>query len=320
MKDFEGPNKEDQEVRDDLRASHRKLLSYLRRCVLMKQLPSRVDEEMTDHEVDDAHLRRSSRQQNISRTMITTTVAEVVDDDTHVEHRRGVSFDLSSHPHHLHRAPTIPVENAQPSTSVIPTLDAMSPSPTTVTPTEKDFNNETKEEVDREKCIMEEQLSSPARRFTILQVVANFARSLVTPVTISILAAFPISLIPQLKGLFVTFDNSPIPIAPDGHPPLYFLYDTADFLGAASVPLGLVCLGSALASLKVPKNLQALPIGAISGMAIGKLIISPLIGILLVNSFVNIGFIREDDKVLRFVCMCALTTLCWSSAGPLTQL
>jgi len=36
--------------------------------------------------------------------------------------------------------------------------------------------------------------------------------------------------------------------------PLGFLLDTATFLGNASVPLGLECVGAALAKLKMPKK------------------------------------------------------------------
>lgn len=38
-------------------------------------------------------------------------------------------------------------------------------------------------------------------------------------------------------------------------------------------------------------------------MAIGKLFVSPILGVLTVNAFVKIGFIHEEDKVLRFIAM-----------------
>lgn len=80
----------------------------------------------------------------------------------------------------------------------------------------------------------------------------------------------------------------------------------AAFLGAGAVPLGLVCLGSALAGIKVPHNeWNVLPFGAITSLAVCKLLIMPVLGFLLVDAFVRIGFIPANDKVLRFVCMCA---------------
>ena len=70
------------------------------------------------------------------------------------------------------------------------------------------------------------------------------------------------------------------------------------------MPLGLVCLGSALARLKVPRNQwKELPIGAIMGLAIGKMIIAPVLGVLIIKGMVNAGIIDADDKPLRFVCM-----------------
>ncbi len=63
-----------------------------------------------------------------------------------------------------------------------------------------------------------------------------------------------------------------MPSAPDGEPPLAFVIDFAEFMGAASVPLGLICLGSALARLDVPRSQWPhLPLGAIFSLAIGRM-------------------------------------------------
>ncbi|KAH8111143.1 auxin efflux carrier [Phellopilus nigrolimitatus] len=128
--------------------------------------------------------------------------------------------------------------------------------------------------------------------------------SLLTPQAIAIFVAFPIALITPLKALFTPVPHSPIPNAPDGQPPLAFILDTANFIGAASVPLGLTCLGSALARLNVPRDQwKDLPIGAITWLAIGKMIIMPVLGVLITQGLVHGGVIGEDQKVLRFVCM-----------------
>lgn len=167
--------------------------------------------------------------------------------------------------------------------------------------TERDSSiiSQEKSESDGITHISEQQASS----VTLTSRVLKFIRTFLTPNTIAILLAFPISLIRPLKALFVPLANSPIPKAPDGNPPLYFIYDTTNFLGAATLPFGLVCLGAALAKMKLPKDLRKLPLGAITGLAVGKLIISPILGVAIVNSFVKIGFIHEEDKVLRFVAM-----------------
>lgn len=117
--------------------------------------------------------------------------------------------------------------------------------------------------------------------------------------------SFPIALIPRLKSLFVIIPNSPNQShGPDGLPPLSFLLDTATFIGNASVPLGLVCLGSALARLNVPKPWTRLPLGAIGVFTIVKLFVMPVLGVLICDLFTTkMGLINKEDKVLRFVCM-----------------
>lgn len=131
-----------------------------------------------------------------------------------------------------------------------------------------------------------------------------FIKGLFNPVSIAIYIALPISLIPQLKALFIEVPGVHMPPAPDGQPPLAFIQDIATFIGAASIPLGLVCLGSSLARLNVPvAQWRKLPVGAISWLAIGKMIIIPVLGVLICQGLVNAGVLFKDDKVLIFVCM-----------------
>jgi hypothetical protein len=132
-------------------------------------------------------------------------------------------------------------------------------------------------------------------------------RTMPAPPTVAILLACPISAIRPLKALFVPLQNtngSPlIPFAPDRAPPLAFILDTATFLGSASVPLALICLGAALAKLKPPKRIRDLPVGAILALTIGRLILQPIIAIVVVEGLVRAGLIDEANKVLRFVMM-----------------
>jgi auxin efflux carrier family protein len=132
-----------------------------------------------------------------------------------------------------------------------------------------------------------------------------FRSSLESPASLSIIVSFIISLVPPLKALFVPgVPGTHIPSAPDGLPPLSFLIDTASFIGAASVPLGLICLGSALARLKLPNGQWSkLPLGAIGGLAVGKILIMPVLGVLICQGLTNVGVIDKEDRVLRFVCM-----------------
>ncbi|KZW02682.1 auxin efflux carrier [Exidia glandulosa HHB12029] len=148
---------------------------------------------------------------------------------------------------------------------------------------------------------------SPGETIAFRERVAKITaavQALVAPITVAMLIGLIVAVIRPLKSLFVALPNSPTPHAPDGQPALAFIMDTTTFLGGGAVPLGLVCLGSALASIKVPRNeWNVLPFGAISALVVGKLLIMPVLGFLLVDAFVRIGFIPENDKVLRFVCL-----------------
>ncbi|KAJ7474875.1 auxin efflux carrier transmembrane protein [Mycena latifolia] len=142
------------------------------------------------------------------------------------------------------------------------------------------------------------------RRKTIYANSRIFLRNLFLPCSVSILVSFVIALVPELKAIFVEVEGTHIHPAPDGDPPLAFIIDAASFIGAASVPIGLVCLGSALARLSIPRGAwRTLPSGAILGLAIGKMLISPVLGVLICKGLVNANVISRDDKVLQFVCM-----------------
>ncbi|KAI0791877.1 auxin efflux carrier [Abortiporus biennis] len=134
--------------------------------------------------------------------------------------------------------------------------------------------------------------------------IKAFLLSLLSPPSLSILIALPIALITPLKALFVLIPNSPIPNAPDNQPPLAFIQDAASFIGAASVPLGLFNLGSALARLNIPRSQWgSLPMGAIFSLAVAKTVIFPILGVLICQALTNAGFINREDPVLRFVCI-----------------
>ncbi|KAG9076264.1 Protein M3 [Ceratobasidium sp. UAMH 11750] len=101
----------------------------------------------------------------------------------------------------------------------------------------------------------------------------RFLVALATPPTISIVVGITVAMIPTLKALFVPSpsDSHPhIGTAPDGLPPLHVIFDTATFIGGGSIPLGLICLGSALARLEVPKPFSRAPLNAIVALSILK--------------------------------------------------
>jgi hypothetical protein len=84
--------------------------------------------------------------------------------------------------------------------------------------------------------------------------MVNFIRDLATPASISIAIAIPCGIISPLKALFIPvsgWSGDRIPNAPDGHPPLAFVIETAAFIGAVSIPAALVLLGASFARLTV---------------------------------------------------------------------
>lgn len=109
---------------------------------------------------------------------------------------------------------------------------------------------------------------------------------------------------PTLKALFIApaAGASFHPVAPDGNPPLEILYDTATFVGAASVPLGLLVLGASIGRMTIPRPISKLPLVSIASMAVVRMALLPLIGYFFVRMLVErTGMVAADNKVLRFV-------------------
>ena len=147
-------------------------------------------------------------------------------------------------------------------------------------------------------------------RFTccnhLVSRLLHVLKELLRPTPIVIVFAIVIALIDPLKALFLppssSFNPRFRPVGPDGRPPLAFVLDTASFVGASCVPIGLICLGSALSCLRVRSG-EPFPRGAIASLALAKMVVTPLIGIGITRWFAHAGFVNRDDKVLQFVCM-----------------
>ncbi|PRQ74237.1 Auxin efflux carrier [Rhodotorula toruloides] len=147
----------------------------------------------------------------------------------------------------------------------------------------------------------EAEEATGVRRFLIS--VKGFALSLLTPPTISLVAALVCALVKPLKALFTTVpDYSWHPTAPDGNPPLAILLDTATFIGNGSVPLGLMVLGSTLGRMRIPRPISRLPLGSIFALALAKVVLLPIIGFVFVRGLAtHTGLVNKDNHVLQFV-------------------
>lgn len=148
-----------------------------------------------------------------------------------------------------------------------------------------------------------------------------FIENCIRPCPLSVILGLIIAFIPWVKALFVS-TNVSMPNAPDNLPPLSFITDFTSYVGAASVPFGLLLLGATLGSLK----LKELPKGfwkAVVFLLVARQVIMPIIGILWCNRLVEAGWLDIDkdiNKVLLFV-ICidfglpSMTTMIYLTSG-----
>jgi len=143
----------------------------------------------------------------------------------------------------------------------------------------------------------------PSHRYhhDLLSRSGHFLEQLLKPYMVAIILSFVISLVDPLKALFIppssNFQPHFRPTAPDGKPPLAFIFDTATFISEVCVPLGLVYLGSSLACLSLRSG-GPFPKGAIASLALGKMVVTPIIGVAITRWFTHVGFVHRDNKVL----------------------
>jgi len=158
---------------------------------------------------------------------------------------------------------------------------------------------------EKEAASSKSEIASVSARRRMIRNGYNIIRSAMCPPSLSIIISFIISMVPTLKALFVSgVPGVKISPAPDGQPPLAILMNIATFIGGASVPLGLTCLGSALARLRVSHDSwRSLPIASISALATARLIIMPVLGVTICQGLTHAGVIDSENHVLRFVCM-----------------
>ncbi|KAK4051116.1 hsp90 co-chaperone Cdc37 [Microbotryomycetes sp. JL221] len=190
-----------------------------------------------------------------------------------------------------------------------------------------DKQQATKQEIDEEmSCAMNEvmQIQAPSTRepalghvstrqsseasthpsaiMRVVHSIVGIIKSIASPPICSLFLALIIALVPQLKTLFVySSDTTWHPIAPDNQPPLAILYQTTQFVGAASIPLGLTVLGASLAKIEIPRPLTRLPWSSMFAMTFVKLVLVPIIGFLFVSRLSTVGgIVSHDNHVLRF--------------------
>lgn len=128
----------------------------------------------------------------------------------------------------------------------------------------------------------------------VLDTLRNFK----TPNSLSLIVSIIIAMAPPLKALFVK-SSFYIPNAPDQQPPLSFIMDLTGYVGAASVPLGLLLLGATIARLQV-KSMTPGFWKTVVAITACRLILMPIFGVGLTTGLRNAGWFG-GDSLIQFV-------------------
>ncbi|CAB4252513.1 similar to Saccharomyces cerevisiae YOR092W ECM3 Non-essential protein of unknown function [Maudiozyma barnettii] len=129
-----------------------------------------------------------------------------------------------------------------------------------------------------------------------------FLTNCLRPCSVAVFAGLFIAFMPWLKALFVTSNHTPfVGLAPDKQPVLSFVMDYTGYLGAASVPFGLLLLGATLGRLEISSLYPGFWKTA-TLLVFLKLCVMPIFGVLWCDRLVKAGWCTwEDDKMLLFV-------------------
>lgn len=140
------------------------------------------------------------------------------------------------------------------------------------------------------------------RNFILTKHIVFFLKNCLRPCPMSVILALIIAFIPWVKALFVTSSHTPhIRQAPDDQPALSFIMDFTGYVGAASVPFGLLLLGATLGRLKLKKLYPGFWKSA-ALLVILRQCIMPIFGVLWCDRLVKAGWLSwENDKMLLFV-------------------
>lgn len=140
------------------------------------------------------------------------------------------------------------------------------------------------------------------QKLPLTKFIVFFLKNCLRPCSMAVILALTIAFIPWVKALFVTSDNTPhIRQAPDHQPALSFIMDFTSYVGAASVPFGLLLLGGTLGRLKIGKLYPGFWKAAFVLVFLRQCIM-PIFGVLWCDRLVKAGWVTwEKDKMLLFV-------------------
>lgn len=164
-------------------------------------------------------------------------------------------------------------------------------------------------------------LPKSVQKFPLTPLVVFFLKNCLRPCSFTVIVALVIAFIPWVKALFVTTSTTPtINQAPDDQPALSFLMDFTSYVGAASVPFGLLLLGATLGRLKINKLYPGFWKSAVLLVFLRQCVM-PIFGVLWADRLVKAGWLdREKDEMLLFVmtinwALPTMTTLIYFTAS-----
>ncbi|EJS41971.1 YNL095C [Saccharomyces arboricola H-6] len=147
-----------------------------------------------------------------------------------------------------------------------------------------------------------ESLPRWMKKFPLTSLAIFFLKNCLRPCSMAVIIALIVAFIPWVKALFVTTANTPhIKQAPDNAPPLSFFMDFTSYVGAASVPFGLILLGATLGRLKIGNLYPGFWKAAVA-LVILRQCVMPIFGVLWCDRLVKAGWVNwQDDSMLLFV-------------------
>ncbi|CAI4049997.1 hypothetical protein SKDZ_14G2280 [Saccharomyces kudriavzevii ZP591] len=147
-----------------------------------------------------------------------------------------------------------------------------------------------------------ESLPRWMKKFPLTPLLIFFLKNCLRPCSMAVIIALVVAFIPWVKALFVTTANTPhIRQAPDNAPPLSFFMDFTSYVGAASVPFGLILLGATLGRLKIGNLYPGFWKAAVV-LVILRQCVMPIFGVLWCDRLVKAGWVNwQDDSMLLFV-------------------
>lgn len=140
------------------------------------------------------------------------------------------------------------------------------------------------------------------RKFKISSFVVFFLKNCLRPSSMAVIVALTIAFIPWVKALFVNTPTTPhLRQAPDNQPALSFFMDFTAYVGAASVPFGLLLLGAVLGRLKIGELYPGFWKTCVV-LIVLRMCVLPIFGVLWCDRLVKAGWLDwEKDKMLLFV-------------------